>query len=93
MYNEFTFSLEKFESREKHLNSELHDLLAGYKQVAIELSGIQATHKKILDENSQSSVQLQVIMAENESKKAEMDQRGQMMSDSSKGQIHIYIRI
>lgn len=91
LYHEYTFTLEKFESREKHLNSELHDLLAEYKEVATELSGLQVTHKKILEENSQSSEQLQIIIAENEGKKTEMDQRGQMMSDSSKFSCHIWL--
>lgn len=83
LHHEFTFTLEKFESRENHLNNELGQLLLEYKQVATELSAIQVTHKKILDESSQSNQNLQAIIAENNSKKAEMEQLGQMMSDSS----------
>lgn len=84
LHHEFTFTLEKFESRENHLNSELGQLLLEYKKVATELSSIQVTHKKILEESSQSNQDLQAIINENNSKKAEMEQLGQMMSDSSK---------
>lgn len=84
MHDEFTFSLDKFESREKHLNGELHSLLMEYKQVATELSGIQVAHKRIIDESHKSRMDLQAIITENDSKKAEMEQLGQMMSDSSK---------
>lgn len=84
MHNEFTFSLEKIESREKHLNNELHNLIIQYKDVSIELSNVQYAHTQVLEETEKSMEQLKSIIAENDNKKAEMERRGQMMSDSSK---------
>ncbi|KAM7352169.1 intraflagellar transport 57 [Cochliomyia hominivorax] len=83
LHNEFTFSLEKVESREKHLNNELHNLIRQYKDVSIELSNVQYAHTQVLEETERSMEQLKSIIAENENKKAEMERRGQMMSDSS----------
>ncbi|XP_013098296.1 intraflagellar transport protein 57 homolog [Stomoxys calcitrans] len=83
LHNEFTFSLEKIESREKHLNNELHNLVIQYKDVSIELSNIQYAHNQVLEETERSVEQLKAVIAENDNKKAEMERRGQMMSDSS----------
>ncbi|XP_005181601.1 intraflagellar transport protein 57 homolog [Musca domestica] len=83
LHNEFTFSLEKIESREKHLNNELHNLITQYKDVSIELSNIQYAHTQVLEETERSVEQLKSVIAENDNKKAEMERRGQMMSDSS----------
>ncbi|XP_065358015.1 intraflagellar transport protein 57 homolog [Calliphora vicina] len=83
LHSEFTFSLDKIESREKHLNNELHNLIMQYKDVSIELSNVQYAHTQVLEETERSMDQLKSVIAENESKKAEMERRGQMMSDSS----------
>ncbi|XP_075153587.1 intraflagellar transport 57 [Haematobia irritans] len=83
LHNEFTFSLDKIESREKHLNNELHNLITQYKDVSIELSNIQYAHNQVLEETERSVEQLKAVIAENDNKKAEMERRGQMMSDSS----------
>lgn len=55
-----------------------------YKEVSIELSNIQYAQGQVLEETNRSMEQLQFVIAENENKKAEMERRGQMMSDSSK---------
>ncbi|TMW54904.1 hypothetical protein DOY81_000137 [Sarcophaga bullata] len=83
LHNEFTFSLEKVESREKHLNNELHNLIVQYKDISIELSNIQYAQTQVLEETESAVDQLKLVIDENESKKAEMERRGQMMSDSS----------
>lgn len=83
LHNEFTFSLEKIESREKHLNNELYNLIMQYKDVSIELSNIQYAQTQVLEETERAMDQLKLVIDENESKKAEMERRGQMMSDSS----------
>ncbi|XP_037826322.1 intraflagellar transport protein 57 homolog [Lucilia sericata] len=83
LHNEFTFSLEKIESREKHLNIELHNLIMQYKEVSIELSNVQYAHTQVLEETERSMDQLKSVISENDNKKAEMERRGQMMSDSS----------
>ncbi|XP_023308679.2 intraflagellar transport protein 57 homolog [Lucilia cuprina] len=83
LHNEFTFSLDKIESREKHLNNELHNLIMQYKDVSIELSNVQYAHTQVLEETERSMDQLKSVISENDNKKAEMERRGQMMSDSS----------
>lgn len=84
LHNEFTFSLEKIESREKHLNNELRNLVMQYKDVSIELSNIQYAHTQVLEETERCVDQLKAVIVENDNKKAEMDRRGQTISDSSK---------
>ena len=88
LHNEFTFSLEKIESREKHLNNELHNLIVQYKDISIELANIQYAQTRVLEETERAVDQLKSVIDENESKKAEMERRGQMMSDSSKSLIN-----
>uniref|UniRef100_A0A1B0AZ90 Uncharacterized protein n=1 Tax=Glossina palpalis gambiensis TaxID=67801 RepID=A0A1B0AZ90_9MUSC len=83
LYNEFTYILEKVESREKHLNNELEKLIQQYKEISIELSHVQHGHTQILAQTEQSVEQLKAVIAENDNKKTEMERRGQMMSDSS----------
>lgn len=76
--------MEKIESREKHLNNELHNLVMQYKDVSIELSNIQYAHTQVFEETERSMDELKAVIAENDNKKGEMERRGQMMSDSSK---------
>uniref|UniRef100_A0A1B0G188 Uncharacterized protein n=1 Tax=Glossina morsitans morsitans TaxID=37546 RepID=A0A1B0G188_GLOMM len=83
LYNEFTYILEKVESREKHLNNELQQLIQQYKEISIELSHVQHGHTQMLAQTEHSVEQLKAVIAENDNKKTEMERRGQMMSDSS----------
>ncbi|TDG43833.1 hypothetical protein AWZ03_009744 [Drosophila navojoa] len=83
LHSEFTFSLEKIESREKHLNNELQQLIQQYKELSIELSTVQYAQTQIQDESEKQMNQLSEVMAEQELKKQEMERRGQVMSDGS----------
>lgn len=83
LHNEFTFTLEKIESREKHLNNELQQAIMQYKDVGIELSALQSNLTKIIEESHRSTEQLKTIIAENDIKKDELERRGQLMSDNS----------
>ncbi|XP_017856812.1 PREDICTED: intraflagellar transport protein 57 homolog [Drosophila arizonae] len=83
LHSEFTFSLEKIESREKHLNNEFQQLIQQYKELSIELSTVQYAQTQLQDESEKQMNQLSEVMAEQELKKQEMERRGQVMSDGS----------
>ncbi|KAH8240857.1 hypothetical protein KR026_006277 [Drosophila bipectinata] len=83
LHNEFTFDLEKIESREKHLNNELQPLIQQFKEVSIELSSIQYAQNQVQEETEKQTTQLNEVMLEQELKKEEMERRGQVMSDGS----------
>ncbi|XP_060665327.1 intraflagellar transport protein 57 homolog [Drosophila nasuta] len=83
MHSEFTFSLEKIESREKHLNNELQQLIQQYKELSIELSTVQYAQTQLQTDMEKQMNQLSEVMAEQELKKEEMERRGQVMSDGS----------
>ncbi|EDV99148.1 intraflagellar transport protein 57 homolog [Drosophila grimshawi] len=83
LHSEFTFSLEKIESREKHLNNELQQLIQQYKELSIELSTVQYAQTQLQADSEKQLNQLNEVMAEQELKKQEMERRGQVMSDGS----------
>ncbi|KAH8369057.1 hypothetical protein KR200_010829 [Drosophila serrata] len=83
LHSEFTFSLEKVESREKHLNNELQPLIQQFKELSIELSTIQYAQNQIQADTEKQTAQLSEVMMEQELKKEEMERRGQVMSDGS----------
>ncbi|XP_017097706.2 intraflagellar transport protein 57 homolog [Drosophila bipectinata] len=83
LHNEFTFDLEKIESREKHLNNELQPLIQQFKEQSIELSSIQYAQNQVQEETEKQTTQLNEVMLEQELKKEEMERRGQVMSDGS----------
>ncbi|KAH8411941.1 hypothetical protein KR222_002910, partial [Zaprionus bogoriensis] len=83
LHSEFTFSLEKIESREKHLNNELQQLIQQYKELSIELSTVQYAQTQLQADTDKQLNQLSEVMAEQELKKEEMERRGQVMSDGS----------
>lgn len=84
LHNEFTFNLEKIESREKHLNNELSALIKQFKEVSMELTGVQFASKQVSQDSEALTAELITVVQENENKKAKMEQRGQLMSDGSK---------
>lgn len=88
LHSEFTFDLEKIESREKHLNNELQPLIQQFKELSIELSSIQYAQNQVQAETEKQTTQLNEVMLEQELKKEEMERRGQIMSDGSE-----YIRV
>lgn len=83
LHSEFTFSLEKVESREKHLNNELQPLVQQFKELSIELSTIQYAQNQLQADTEKQMAQLSEVMNEQELKKEEMERRGQVMSDGS----------
>ncbi|XP_017151141.1 intraflagellar transport protein 57 homolog isoform X3 [Drosophila miranda] len=83
LHSEFTFSLEKVESREKHLNNELQPLIQQFKELSIELSTIQYAQNQVQADSEKQLAQLNEVMLEQELKKEEMERRGQVMSDGS----------
>lgn len=83
LHSEFTFDLEKIESREKHLNNELQPLIQQFKELSIELSSIQYAQNQVQAETEKQTTQLNEVMLEQELKKEEMERRGQIMSDGS----------
>ncbi|KAH8282490.1 hypothetical protein KR054_007897 [Drosophila jambulina] len=83
LHSEFTFSLEKVESREKHLNNELQPLIQQFKELSIELSTIQYAQNQVQADTEKQMAQLSEVMMEQELKKEEMERRGQVMSDGS----------
>ncbi|XP_033151360.1 intraflagellar transport protein 57 homolog [Drosophila mauritiana] len=83
LHSEFTFDLEKIESREKHLNNELKPLIQQFKELSIELSSIQYAQNQLQENMEKQTAELNEVMMEQELKKEEMERRGQAMSDGS----------
>lgn len=83
LHSEFTFSLEKIESREKHLNNELQSFIRQFKEISIELSNVQHAQTQVQTDTEALMTQLNTVIQENDIKKSEMERRGQSMSDGS----------
>ncbi|XP_036329695.1 intraflagellar transport protein 57 homolog [Rhagoletis pomonella] len=83
LHSEFTFSLEKIESREKHLNNELQSFVRQFKEISIELSNVQHAQTQVQTDTEALVEQLNSVLQENDIKKSEMERRGQSMSDGS----------
>uniref|UniRef100_A0A0K8W5A6 Intraflagellar transport protein 57 n=1 Tax=Bactrocera latifrons TaxID=174628 RepID=A0A0K8W5A6_BACLA len=83
LHSEFTFSLEKIESREKHLNNELQSFIRQFKEISIELSNVQLAQMQVQTDTEALMTQLNSVIQENDIKKSEMERRGQSMSDGS----------
>ncbi|XP_054743498.1 intraflagellar transport protein 57 homolog [Anastrepha obliqua] len=83
LHSEFTFSLEKIESREKHLNNELQSYVGQFKEISVELSNVQHAQTQVQTDTETLMSQLSAVVQENDIKKSEMERRGQSMSDGS----------
>uniref|UniRef100_A0A034WJ08 Intraflagellar transport protein 57-like protein n=1 Tax=Bactrocera dorsalis TaxID=27457 RepID=A0A034WJ08_BACDO len=83
LHSEFTFSLDKIESREKHLNNELQSFIRQFKEISIELSNVQHAQTQVETDTEALMTQLNAVIQENDIKKSEMERRGQSMSDGS----------
>lgn len=83
MQSEIVFAMEKVESREKHLNKDLKDLILEYKSLSIELTAVN----KEIKENDKERVEMEETLSrltnELENVKIQMEQRGNSMSDGS----------
>ncbi|CAD7078073.1 unnamed protein product [Hermetia illucens] len=75
--------MEKIESREKHLNNDLQNLIRQFKDVSIELSNTQAAMKDTEREREDIEKDLSDIIGENETVKSQMEQRGNTIADGS----------
>lgn len=83
MQNEIVFAMEKVESREKHLNKDLKDLIQEYKILSTELSLVNNKIKETDKEKSEMEETLARLTNELENVKIQMEQRGNSMTDGS----------
>jgi intraflagellar transport protein 57 len=81
--SEMIFTMEKVESREKHLNKDLKDLIQDYKALSIDLSRVNNEIKENEREKSEMEENLSRLTNELENVKIQMEQRGNSMSDGS----------
>jgi intraflagellar transport protein 57 len=83
MQTEIVFAMEKVESREKHLNKDLKDLIDEYKHLSIELTKVNNEIKESDREKSEMEENLSRLTNELENVKIQMEQRGNSMTDGS----------
>lgn len=83
MQSEMVFAMEKVESREKHLNKDLKDLIFEYKSLSIELTKVNNGMKENDKEKSEMEEILSRLTNELENVKIQMEQRGNSMTDGS----------
>jgi estrogen-related receptor beta like 1 len=83
LQNEILFGMEKIESREKHLNEDLKDLIQEYKGLSIELSKANTEIKDSEREKTEMEEELTKVTNELENIKIQMEQRGNSMTDGS----------
>ena len=83
MQSEIVFAMEKVESREKHLNKDLKDLIQEYKILSTELSQVNSEIKETDKEESEMEETLARLTNELENVKIQMEQRGNSMTDGS----------
>lgn len=75
--------MEKIDSREKHLNSELTNLIQQFKSTSIEHEQIRNLIKETTNEKKIFEQELSRVVHDYENVKIQMDQRGNTMSDGS----------
>lgn len=83
MQNEMIFAMEKVESREKHLNKDLKDLIKEYKNLSTELTKVNGEIKENDKEKLEMEENLSKLTNELENVKIQMEQRGNSMTDGS----------
>lgn len=82
--------MEKIDSREKHLNNDLKNLIQQYRTVSLEVSQINNSIKENDLEKSTKEQELMSIINELETVKIQMEQRGNTMTDGSMFTFTIY---
>lgn len=75
--------MEKIDSREKHLNNDLKNLIQQYRTVSLEVLQINNSIKENDVEKSSKEQELMSIINELETVKIQMEQRGNTMTDGS----------
>lgn len=83
MQSDMIFAMEKIESREKHLNKDLKDLIQEYKMLSIDLTKVNNEIKDNDREKSEMEENLSRLTNELENVKIQMEQRGNSMTDGS----------
>lgn len=83
LQSDITFAMEKIDSREKHLNSELTQLIQQFKSTSIEHEQIRNLIKETTNEKNNFEQELSRVLHDYENVKIQMDQRGNTMSDGS----------
>lgn len=77
------FTMEKIDSREKHLNKDLKDLIEEYKKLSIEMTKINNEIKENEQQKAEMEEQVTKLTNELENVKIQMEQRGNSMTDGS----------
>lgn len=75
--------MEKIDSREKHLNNDLKNLIQQYRSVSLEVSQINNSIKENDVEKSSKEQELMSVINKLETVKIQMEQRGNTMTDGS----------
>ncbi|XP_035915319.1 intraflagellar transport protein 57 homolog [Anopheles stephensi] len=83
LQSDISYVMEKIESREKHLNNDLKDLIAQYKQILIEHNQATGQIRQAEQEKTEHEHELSKITNELENVKIQMEQRGNSMTDGS----------
>lgn len=81
--HDVTFAMDKIESREKHLNNDLRQMIEQYKSISTEQAQQMAQLKQAQTEVAEFEKLFDRLNHEYESTKMQMEQRGQTMSDGS----------
>ncbi|XP_062545869.1 intraflagellar transport protein 57 homolog [Armigeres subalbatus] len=83
LQTDISYVMEKIESREKHLNNDLKDLIQQYKRILVEYNQVHNQMKAIDGEKTEKEHDLSKITNELENIKIQMEQRGNSMTDGS----------
>ncbi|XP_039431055.1 intraflagellar transport protein 57 homolog [Culex pipiens pallens] len=83
LQTDISYVMEKIESREKHLNNDLKELIQQYKQILVEYNQVNGLMKENDQEKTEKEHELSKITNELENIKIQMEQRGNSMTDGS----------
>jgi estrogen-related receptor beta like 1 len=83
MQSEIVFTMDKIDSREKHLNKDLKVLINEYKELSIEMSKIASEVKENEQIKAEMDETVSKLTNELENVKIKMEQRGNSMTDGS----------
>lgn len=81
--HDVTFAMDKIESREKHLNNDLRQMIEKYKSISTDQAHQMTQLKQAQSEVAEFEKVFDRLNHEYESTKMQMEQRGQTMSDGS----------
>ncbi|XP_058124141.1 intraflagellar transport protein 57 homolog [Anopheles ziemanni] len=83
LQSDIGYVMEKIESRERHLNNDLKELIGQYKTILIEYNQLTGQIKQAEQEKVEHEHELSKITNELENVKIQMEQRGNSMTDGS----------